>query len=95
MEQFKSHLKLLHEAEQTNERNDWIEREAGLAAPPDCPSDCLLRTVVNALECGLIMNDWKAVAEGTAMLAKYLHYYPWKKATQKKNPPKHRGVGRP
>jgi hypothetical protein len=75
------YAQLMKRAAETNARRDKMEREAGFAAPPDSDQQGYLRTVQSALECGILMEDWNAVAEGAAMLADITKWRPWAKET--------------
>lgn len=55
-------------AAKTNLHRDKHERKLGFAAPGDSGMLSYLRNVDSALTCGLELDDWDAVAEGTAML---------------------------
>ena len=56
-------------AKNTNLRRDRIDRENGLAAPPDCSTEVAIRTAMDALKCGMRLDDWNCIAEGYAILA--------------------------
>lgn len=60
--------KLIAKARKTNAYRDKIERENGFGTPSDCGSDVLVRTALEALDCGMAMEDWNAVAEAYVML---------------------------
>ncbi len=67
--------RLMAQARKTNAERDEEEREVGFAAPGDSGPFDLLRTAALAIECGIRTNDWKAVAEGQAMLEQILSRY--------------------
>jgi hypothetical protein len=58
----------IEKARRTNRARDEIERSSGHAPPSACPLDIELRTVLEALYCGLNGQDWVTVCEGIAML---------------------------
>jgi hypothetical protein len=68
---------LMAAAVKTNAERDQMERGAGFAAVSDCDSQNQLRTAQLAIECGLLVGDVSAIAEGAAMIAKITNYYPW------------------
>ena len=70
-------MKLLARAAKTNLERDAMERASGLATPHDGGAAVLMRTVIDALHCGLSMEDWNCVGEAIDMLAKQTNYYPW------------------
>ncbi len=59
---------LLRRARKHNDVLDAIDRKSGHATPMDCPPDMQLRTVMDALTCGIETRSWSAVAEGLALL---------------------------
>jgi hypothetical protein len=69
----------LERAAAVNRERDASDREAGLAAPPDCPPDEVMRTAIAGLETALTMEDWDIVAEVADILASATNYYPWKR----------------
>ncbi len=69
--------KLMAKAVATNAKRDDDERKAGILPASECPPDAIIRTAQEALECGLLTQDWNAVAEAAAMLAEITKYFPW------------------
>ena len=60
--------KLLAKARATNCERDKIDKKHGLAQTSgDHPWMCV-RTAMQAIECGIRMDDWTCVAEGQAIL---------------------------
>ena len=59
---------LINRAAETNRTRDEDERRVGFGAPPDGPMDLYLRTAESAIECGILCEDWNAVAEGFVMV---------------------------
>lgn len=59
---------LMQRAREVNARRDESERKMGLGTPDQGPLSLQLRTVMSAIQAGIISEDWNAVAEGQAML---------------------------
>lgn len=59
---------MMHAAWRRTVKMTALEREAGFASPENGPLDIGLRTVKDALECGVKMRDWEPVCEGLALL---------------------------
>lgn len=66
----KKYLKLMEKARRTNDQRDKDEREAGYASPDSGSFDNQLQTVMTAICCGIITEDWNAIAESQSMLEK-------------------------
>ena len=62
--------RLLAQAAKTNRERDQMERELGFATPNDGPPYLRLGTGIAAIEAGLLLEDWNAIAEGLDMLYK-------------------------
>lgn len=60
--------KLMAAARKTNQERDGTDRAVGVAAPGDGPLSLYLTTAMQAIECGIMTDDWACVAEGQAML---------------------------
>jgi hypothetical protein len=69
--------KMMQDAEERNARMTASERAVGFGTPQDGPLELGLRTVVSALECAVLMEDWGTVAEGLALLGQITGYRPW------------------
>lgn len=59
---------LMAKARKTNQSRSRSEHKAGFASPEDCDPGHHIRTVMTAIQCGIEVKDWNAVAEGQAML---------------------------
>lgn len=59
---------LMKKARRTNAHRDKSDHETGFGAPGDTPLDSHLRNAISAIQCGIKVNDWDAVAEGQEML---------------------------
>lgn len=64
--------KLMAAARKTNARRDEIDKRNGFVTPYECGADGLLKTIREAIECGIRAGDWNIVAEGQAMLEKMI-----------------------
>lgn len=60
--------RLMKQAHKTNESRDRDDRAIGAATPNDGPLDLRLRTPMEAIRAGIMVEDWPAVAEGLVML---------------------------
>ena len=60
--------RLMAQAHKTNKTRDEIERDIGAATPNDGPLDLRLRTPMQAIQSGIMLEDWSCVAEGLVML---------------------------
>jgi hypothetical protein len=63
--------KLLTRARKTNRERDAIDHQMGFGAPGDCPAPIRMRTAMEALRCGMEMQDWNCVAEAFDMIECY------------------------
>jgi len=77
--------KLMLEARQTNRERDAMERDIGVAAVSDAPFLEQLRTVMAAIQAGIVQDDWTCIAEAQGMLEDLLALFvvlPAKKRTE-------------
>jgi hypothetical protein len=61
---------LMKKARKTNESRDKEEEQVGYLNPSEGLWSMRIATAISAIECGIKVNDWNAVAEGQAMLEK-------------------------
>ena len=59
---------LIKKAQKTNQSRSKIDRKTGFAPPEDCPIDNHVHTVLNAIEAGIVLEDWNTIAEAYDML---------------------------
>jgi hypothetical protein len=60
---------IIAKAIQTNAERDQIEREVGFGNSEVWSPDMTARTIMCALHCALLTDDWGCVAEAQAMLS--------------------------
>lgn len=59
---------LMAKARKHNARLDAMDRKAGNANPAQCPPIQTIRTAMEAIRCGIAIDDWDCVAQGQAIL---------------------------
>jgi hypothetical protein len=64
----RSFEQMIATARRTNGERDASDEANGFASPPQLPTNALIRTALSAIECGIRVNDWHAVAEAYVML---------------------------
>ncbi len=59
---------IMARARTTNRERDLIEKACDVPVPRDCGPAAYLTAAIDAIECGVMVRQWDAVAEGLAML---------------------------
>ncbi len=63
----KRYLELRKKARKKLDQFRQIEKEKGFAAPEDCPVDIHLQTALDAIRCGIQIDDINNIVEGLLM----------------------------
>lgn len=69
-----NYAELVGRARRVNEERDVMDRNAGMAAPGDCPVSAQLRTAIQAIVSGIETSGvprelaWDCIAEGLVIL---------------------------
>lgn len=60
--------KIMNQARKTNNDRDKSEKSSGFSAESDLHPYANIRTAMMAIQAGITIEDWSAIAEGQAIL---------------------------